>query len=200
MIWTSGKLLSGLNLLTSIISQVGLVYRLVRFMHSMHVIHMSNEYPLYTRKITSFPLFHYNPTHPGSPRMNSLWLGGTCGTTQSGDPLGRDRNSGLPTCLSPLKQCWSGPWTKTSSTVGKTTTHASLPLLIGPTMLCCLAKILPREKPSRLTMAQLQVSFLDSTSTKSFYVELLSLLRGPATVQVFNVNLWLNFVSDIDLF
>ena len=81
----------------------------------------------------------------------------------------------------PLKQCWSGPWTKTSSTVGKTTTHASLPLLIGPTMLCCLAKILPREKPSRLTMAQLQVSFLDSTSTKSFYVELLSSLRGPAT-------------------
>ena len=40
----------------------------------------------------------------------------------------------------------------------KTTTHASLPLLIGPTMLCCLAKILPRGKPSRLTMAQLQVS------------------------------------------
>jgi len=69
-------------------------------------------------------------------------------------------------------------WTKTSSTVGKTTTHASLPLLIGPTMLCCLAKILPRGKPSRLTTAQLQVSFLDSTSTKSFYVEL---LRGPAT-------------------
>ena len=66
-------------------------------------------------------------------------------------------------------------------------------LLIGPTMLCCLAKILPRGKPSRLTMAQLQVSFLDSTSTKSFYVELLSLLRGPATsVQVFAVNFWLN--------
>ena len=63
-------------------------------------------------------------------------------------------------------------------------------LIIGPTMLCCLAKILPRGKPSRLTMAQLQVSFLDSTSTKSFYVELLSTLRGPATsVQVFNVNL-----------
>jgi len=54
-------------------------------------------------------------------------------------------------------------------------------LLIGPTMLCCLAKILPRGKPSRLTMAQLQVSFLDSTSTKSLYVELLSSLRGPAT-------------------
>jgi len=125
MIWTSGKLLSGLNLLTSIISQVGLVNRQKRFMHSMHVIHMSSEYPLYTRKITSFPLFHYNPTHSGSPRMNSLWLGGTCGTTQSGDPLSRDRNSGLPTCLSPLKQCWSGPWTNTSSTVGKTTTLAS---------------------------------------------------------------------------
>ena len=93
----------------------------------------------------------------------------------------------------PLKQCWSGPWTKTSSTVGKTTTHASLPLLIGPTMLCCLAKILPREKPCSLTMAQLQVSFLDSTSTKSFYVELLNSLRGPATsVQVFTVNFWLN--------
>jgi hypothetical protein len=50
-----------------------------------------------------------------------------------------------------------------------------------------------REKPSRLTMAQLQVSFLDSTSTKSFYVELLNSLRGPATsVQVFTVNFWLN--------
>ena len=68
MICTSGKLLSGLNLLTSIISQVGLVNRQKRFMQSMHVIHMNNEYPLYT----SFPLFHYNPTHPGSPRMNSL--------------------------------------------------------------------------------------------------------------------------------
>jgi len=32
-IWTSGKLLSGLNLLTSIISQVGLVNRQKRFMH-----------------------------------------------------------------------------------------------------------------------------------------------------------------------
>ena len=60
---------------------------------------------------------------------------------------------------------------------------------IGHTMLCCLAKILLREKLSRLTMAQLQVSFLDSTSTKSFYVELLNSLRGPATsVQVFTVN------------
>jgi len=38
-----------------------------------------------------------------------------------------------------------------------------LTLLIGPTMLCCLAKILPRGKPSRLTMAQFQVFSLDST-------------------------------------
>ena len=77
--------------------------------------------------------FHYNPTHSGSLRMNSLYdweAHGTCRTTQT-----------WPT------KTWSGPWTKMSSTVGKTTTHASLPLLIlGPTMLCCLAKILPIAK------------------------------------------------------
>ena len=60
--------------------------------------------------------------------MNSLLLGGICGTTQTWwSTRQRQKWCGLPTCLSPLKQCWSGPWTKTSSIVGRTT-HASLPL------------------------------------------------------------------------
>ena len=61
-------------------------------------------------------------------------------------------------------------------------------------MLCCLAKILPRENhPGLLRPSFRFPSWTASTSTKSFFVELLSLLRGPATsVQVFTVNFWLN--------
>jgi hypothetical protein len=103
----------------------------------MHVI------PVVSRKITSFPSIIIQHTKDEF----RIWLGGTCGTTQTWwSTRQRIEKCGLPTCLSPLKQ-WSGPWTKMSSTVGKTTTHASLPLLIlGPTMLCCLAKILPIAK------------------------------------------------------
>ena len=100
--------------------------------------------------------------------MNSLYdweAHGTCRTTQT-----------WPT------KTWSGPWTKMSSTVGKTTTHASLPLLIGPTMLCCLAKILPRGKPSRLTMAQLQVFSLDSTWTEKFLCWITEFIEGISNI------------------
>ena len=55
-------------------------------------------------------------------------------------------------------------------------------LLIGPTMLCCLAKILPRGKPSRLTTAQLQVFSMDSTWTENFPCWMTEFIEGTSNI------------------